>query len=210
MILVVLLLFTVSVNALAPGDPIGWVLHTDIIAYINDTPIRSYNIGGYTYVIAEDLIGYGFDVNWVASEADGILHINSGCGIVSASYTPKPNTHPAGEPAMPYLFTKILTYMAGQPVWGANIDGMTCVCMDDLAYFFADTYVWDPIARSLRLTLRENCASVVPDIWSFTYNTPGYDKDTAVRYKLKIIPSYVYISYVYFSLLCECIQLNTL
>ena len=63
LILVVLLLFTVSVNALAPGDPIGWVLHTDIIAYINDTPIRSYNIGGYTYVIAEDLIGYGFDVN---------------------------------------------------------------------------------------------------------------------------------------------------
>ena len=172
--------FPVYASALSPGDSIGWVLHTDIVAYINGTPIRSCNIGGYMYVIAEDLSGYGFDVNWAADEADGILRINSGSGIVSASYTPGPNTHPAGEPAMPYLFTKVLTYMAGQPVWGANIDGMTCVGMDDLAYFFADSYVWDPEARTLRLTLRENCTSVIPDTWSFTYNTPEYDKDTAV------------------------------
>ena len=174
------LLFTASAAALSPGDPMGWVLHTDTVAYINDTPIRSYNIGGYMYVIAEDLSGYGFDVNWAADEADGILRINSGSGMVSASYTPEPNTHPAGEPAMPYLFTKVLTYMADQPVWGANIDGMTCVCMDDLAYFFADSYIWDPETKTLRLTLRENCAASVPDTWSFTYETPEYDKDTAV------------------------------
>lgn len=175
-----MLLFTVSAGALAPGDPIGWVLYTDIVAYINDVPIRSYNIGGYTYVVAEDLVDYGFDVRWYPNEVDGVLRIVSGSGIVSASYTPEPNTHRAGEHAMPYLFTKILTFIAKQPVWGANIDGMTCVGMDDLAYFFADSYIWDPDARELRLTLRENCASVVPDVWSFTYDTPGYDKDVAV------------------------------
>ena len=177
---VVLMMFTFSVGALSPGDPLGWVLHTDIVAYINDTPIRSYNIGGYTYVVAEDLTGYGFHVAWNAQDADGVLHITSGDGIVRTAYTPQPNKHRSGEPAMPYYFTNILTYIAKQPVWGANIGGMTCVGMDDLAYFFAESYIWDPSARELRLTLRENCASVVPDVWSFTYTTPGYDKDTAV------------------------------
>ena len=52
--------------------------------------------------------------------------------------------------------------------------------MDDLAYFFADSYIWNPDARELRLTLRENCACVVPDVWSFIYNSSGYDKDSAV------------------------------
>ncbi|MGM9652238.1 MAG: hypothetical protein ACI3XP_01220 [Eubacteriales bacterium] len=178
--LLAVMLFTVSAGALSPGDPMGWVLYSDIVAYINDVPIRSYNIGGFTYVVAEDLVDYGFLVSWRPDDADGVLRIGSGSGIVSASYTPEPNTHRAGEPAMPYVFTKILTFIAGQPVWGANINGMTCVGMDDLAYFFADSYIWDPDARELRLTLRENCASVVPDVWTFTYDTPGYDKDVAV------------------------------
>jgi len=180
LMILIFMLFTISVGALSPGDHMGWVLHTDIIAYINDTPIRSYNINGYTYVIAEDLADYGFTVTWNSDDAEGVLRINSGNGTVSASYIPEPNTHYAGEPAMPYLFTNILTYIAGQPVWSANIGGMTCVGMDDLAYFFADSYIWDPNTRELRLTLRENCAHVVPDVWSFTYDTPGYDKDIAV------------------------------
>lgn len=178
--LLAIMLLTVSVSALSPGDPMGWVLHTDIIAYINDTPIRSYNIDGYTYVVAEDLTDYGFKVTWNADDADGVLSIISGTGIVSSVHTPESDTHRPGEPAMPYLFTNILTFIAKQPVWGANIGGMTCVGMDDLAYYFAESYVWDPDARELRLTLRDNCASAVPDVWSFTYDTPGYDKDVEV------------------------------
>ncbi len=174
------MIFTVSAGELSPGDPMGWVLHSDITAYINDAAIRSYNIDGYTYVVAEELADYGFDVNWDPNDADGVLRIADGTGIVHSTYTPEVNMHRSGELAMPYLFTNILTYIAGQPVWGANIDGMTCVGMDDLAYFFADSYIWDPDARELRLTLREHCASVVPDTWSFTYDTPGYDKDIAV------------------------------
>ena len=177
--LAVLPLFTPSAGALSPGDPLGWVLYTDIIAYINDTPIRSYNIDGYTYVVAEELADYGFHVTWDAR--DGVLQIASGDGIIRTAYTPIPDMHRSGEPAMPYFFTNILTYIANQPVWGANMGGLTCVGMDDLAYFFADSYIWDPDARELRLTLRENCACIVPDVWSFTYITPGYDKDTAVN-----------------------------
>ncbi len=178
--LVCVMMFTISAAALSPGERMGWVLHTDIIAYINDTPIRSYNIGGNTYVVAEELADYGFNVNWDATDADGVLRISEGTGIVRSTYTVKPNSHRPGDTAMPYVFTDILTYMAGQPVWGANIDGKTCVSVDDLAYFFADRYAWDPAARELRMTLRENGAAVVPDRWSFSYQTPEYDKDVAV------------------------------
>ena len=51
-----------SVFALNNGDVVDAVLHTDIVTYINGTPIESYNIKGYTAVKVEDLMNYGFMV----------------------------------------------------------------------------------------------------------------------------------------------------
>ena len=42
------LMLVAPAAALTPGDPIGWVLHSDIVVYIDGCPNRSYNIGGYT------------------------------------------------------------------------------------------------------------------------------------------------------------------
>ncbi|MBQ7097398.1 MAG: hypothetical protein IJN96_04905, partial [Clostridia bacterium] len=51
-----------SVSA-KPGDIAGKIYSTDIIAYVNDKPIESYNIGGKTAIIMEDLDeSYGFTV----------------------------------------------------------------------------------------------------------------------------------------------------
>ena len=38
------------------GDVVGHIYSTDIRAYINDTEVPAYNIGGRTVVIAEDLL----------------------------------------------------------------------------------------------------------------------------------------------------------
>lgn len=43
---------------------IGNVLSTDIIAYVDNIPIHSYNYQNHTYVMAEELRDYGFDVVW--------------------------------------------------------------------------------------------------------------------------------------------------
>ena len=43
---------------------IGNVLSTDIVAYVDRVPIRSYNYQNHTYVMAEELRDYGFDVIW--------------------------------------------------------------------------------------------------------------------------------------------------
>ena len=48
------------------GDVVGHTYYTDIAAQIDGHPLRSYNIGGETAVVAEDLREYGFSVVWDA------------------------------------------------------------------------------------------------------------------------------------------------
>ncbi len=145
-------LFMSAATALAPGDVLGWVLYTDVVAYIDGVPVRSYNIEGNTYVVAEDLAEYGFGVEW--NGATSTLHVTDAHRAVTAEYVPEANTHPAGTPAMPYLYTNVKTVLGGEVVTGYNIGGFTCVCMDDLAAYCASDYVWDGAASELRLTRR--------------------------------------------------------
>ncbi len=57
-----------GLSAGAAAQVTGTVLTTDIGAVIDGAPIHSYNVNGSTYVIAEDLRGYGFDVSYNDSE----------------------------------------------------------------------------------------------------------------------------------------------
>jgi len=144
-----------SARPLAPrvGDVIGNVLHTDIVCRIDDHPIRSYNIGGSTWIVAEDLLSYGFEVKWLGDERR--LVVGTARTASPEAYRPVIDSTAAGvtgTPAMPYYFTDITVTVAGKSVEGINIGGFTCICMDDLAAVFAVTYVWDPGARMLSLT----------------------------------------------------------
>lgn len=49
----------------------NYVLDTDVVAFIDEYPIRSYNIDNFIYVEAEDLQNYGFDV----TKADNSINI---------------------------------------------------------------------------------------------------------------------------------------
>lgn len=141
-------------SATAPGEEMGQVLYTDIVAYIDGYPVRSYNIGGNTYIVVEDLGAYGFDVIW--NSAEGKLIISTTRTAAPEAYTstfkPEANTHEPGTPAMPYLYTQITTWIGDQQVTGYNIGGFTCICMDDLAKHFAETYTWSPEDKALYMT----------------------------------------------------------
>ena len=50
------------------GDVIGNIYTTDILAVVDNMPIKSYNIGGKTAIVIEDLRDYGFYVEWNAEE----------------------------------------------------------------------------------------------------------------------------------------------
>ncbi len=155
-ILLLLLLtgLAATAHSAVPGEVIGAVLYTDVVAYIDGYPIRSYNIAWNTYVVAEDLMQYGFSVRWIPEEEKLVIdpeHLGSP-ETYSASYVPEANTHVAGEYAMPYLYTNITTWIGDVQIPGYNIGGYTCIGMDDLAKTFAETYIWDPSTITLRMT----------------------------------------------------------
>ena len=63
-ILVVFALANAVPAAAYTPQKIGVVLSTDILAYINEKPIASYNYADATYIMAKDLQDYGYDVLW--------------------------------------------------------------------------------------------------------------------------------------------------
>lgn len=170
-------MFAAPAAARAVGEPLGWVLASDIVAYIDGCPIRSYNIGGYTYVVAEDLADYGFGVEWRPESMQLVIRTERTAAPegYTADYTPAGQALAAGTPVMQYLHTNITTMIGEKAVVGYNIGGYTCVGMDDLAAVFAAEYVWDAGARELRMTSDRKTYA-----WTHVYEAPDYDKDTAV------------------------------
>ena len=57
----------------APGTVLGNYYETDIVTYLDGTPITAYNIGGRTYIWAEQMRDFGYTVDW--NEADRTLAV---------------------------------------------------------------------------------------------------------------------------------------
>lgn len=51
-------------NTIPAGKAIGYYYETDIITYLDSIPITAYNIGGRTYIHAEEMREFGYDVIW--------------------------------------------------------------------------------------------------------------------------------------------------
>ncbi|MBO5364190.1 MAG: hypothetical protein J6A56_01830 [Clostridia bacterium] len=50
------------------GTPLGYYFETDIITYLDNVPITAYNIGGRTYIHAEEMRKFGYLVDWHPEE----------------------------------------------------------------------------------------------------------------------------------------------
>ena len=59
-----ILLFTLFSLRAMGAQVIGTATNTDIAAFIDNLPIKSYHASGSTYIVAEDLRDYGFSVIW--------------------------------------------------------------------------------------------------------------------------------------------------
>jgi len=176
---VVFLLFSLVLSASAAevGEQVDWVLYTDIVTYIDGCPIRSYNIGGYTYVVAEDLAQYGFAVEWLPApkKLSVLAQRTRTPERYISNYSPVSDEGKRpGDLVLPVLHTDIVTEIRGKAVTSYNIGGYTCIGVDDLAAGFAEEYVWDGDARTLSLTTRQE------ENWNFVYETPEYHADTPV------------------------------
>lgn len=126
-----LLALPAQAGAASVGEVVGHVYSTDITAYVDGMLIPSYNIGGKTAVIAEDLMDYGFEVVW--DEENRTLS-------VSALEVPAEAPVPAipEEARTPGLVigdvyaTDIRVDVNEIPVTAYNIGGKTAIAFDEI------------------------------------------------------------------------------
>lgn len=142
------------VSAAKVGDPMGDVLYTDIVAYIDGHPIQSFNIGGNTYIVAEPLLLYGFGVIWDGDARQVIISKTRTASPenYTADYVPTSSAGKTGEVAMQYLYSDVVTLIGDKTVESFNIGGMTCISIDTLAAEFGYALTWDGDARTISMT----------------------------------------------------------
>ena len=110
----------------AQAKTIGTVLSTDIGTVIDGAACKTYNVDGRTFVVAEDLRGYGFDVEW--NESARLLTITQNpyahrTLLTADEVNIKKEDCPVGNPVMDILATDITVTVAGEAVESYNIDG---------------------------------------------------------------------------------------
>ena len=138
---------TVNVYAYQPKI-IGSVLSTDIIAYIDKNPIRSYNYSNSTYVLAKDLRDYGFEVTWNDDTRTVNITLPENRTVKEFSADEKQaleKRDPVGIKRYDVYQTDIQTLFDGEPVTSKdspaaiNVDGKTLILFSSLGNHFGRT-----------------------------------------------------------------------
>lgn len=186
-----IMIFSATVSAHSIGDIIGNVYSTDIVAYVDDVPINSYNIGGRTVVALEDLRNYGFEIDWQAENRRLIVKFSD-----RVSFTPnikKLTYNQQGEIIGNVYFSDIQVnlYDIDYAFDTYNIGGITCVAIEDIAISntsssgellysrYAMHYNWNSKKREIRLyALHKGDSISTPyGIGQITNISPYYDSN---------------------------------
>ena len=139
---------TVSAVALRTGDVVDYVLKTDIRAFIDGYEIPSYNIRNRLCIVAEDLRGYGFDVEWNAENKT--LHVTkNGYGVTSPIDVAATDSSSA---PLPVYYTDIVTYVNGEAVESFNIGGYTIIYLRELQRYGSCYYDFEAAASMVSTT----------------------------------------------------------
>lgn len=178
--LIVMLLVTFGMGVFAEGAEygvVGNIYSTDILTFVNQKPIDGYNIGGRTVVIAEELDGYGFNVEY----NDEIRTLKIYSQFDRGINNPEPIARgEVGQILGNVYKTDIKTYYNGILIEGYNIGGRTAVCLEDLgdtvnsanvAFGYSDYLgrsIWDADNRTISFeSYLQNEASIlgVPKVY---------------------------------------------
>lgn len=127
------LLFSVPASA----QRVGVVKSTDIVTFIDGSPIESYNYNGNTYIEAESLAAYGFDVEWKPDERrlDISRRERAFAPFVPWEINEKKEGRVLFEPVYDVYATDIVTYINGEAAGGINVGGRTLVSNDYMELF---------------------------------------------------------------------------
>ncbi len=159
------------------------IIYTDIVAYIDDKPIQSFNIEGKTFIFVEDLNKYGFDVKWVEENQYLSIEYNP-TKQITAKYIPEIDKSKIGE-IIGIATNKDMTVCIERQSIGnkCSIRGKTAILLDTLAQYYAKDYTWSQDERTLKLTLSKEKAKTFDwssNIdWRDSYSNSDYIKDTS-------------------------------
>lgn len=99
---------TVEHSTLPSGTPVGHYFETDIITTLDGQSMTAFNLGGRTYIHAEQMRDFGYIVDWNAEKrqlnitgSDRAYEYN-----ISLSNGEKPNIESKGEGAFSIVYTK--------------------------------------------------------------------------------------------------------
>lgn len=163
---------TIAVPAFAYAPKkIGKVYSTDIIAYVNDVPIRSYNYMDQTFVIAEDLRNYGFDVIWNGTDRTVTItppKADTKIELSAEKQQELTKRMTIGRPLYDVYWTDIktklddsLTLENDAYAKTCNINGQTMILFSELGKYYGKTE-WDPENRVAKVTTSVEEISVSP------------------------------------------------
>ena len=125
-----------QIPCFASGEIAGHIYSTDIVAYINGILVNSYNIGGKTAVVVEELLdfsktSYGFDGSYDDSKRL-LSFYTTGYSGWGNSEIPASNIV-SGKIVGNIYNTDIKVDLNGEEVKGYNIGGKTAVTIEDIA-----------------------------------------------------------------------------
>lgn len=182
-----LILSATCAKAANIGDVIGDIYSTDIIAYVDDAPIRSYSLNGKTAVILEDLRRYGFTVGY----NDNLRAVYA--GVLYNTYASEPDTverGQCGEIVGHIYYSDITASINGVDVPSFSLNGETAVAIEDIGGDITQTdrsntgmmYKWDAENRTITL-LPERDNIIKAAIVFNQYSAAPYIENGILKYE---------------------------
>ena len=149
------IMFIMSAAATAAnGDIAGRIYSTDIRAYINGVEVKSYNIGGKTAVVIEDVLNYGSH-QYIYDNSSRTLKFFSLAPYYLVEEKAQSKAVPGKVTGNIYK-TDIKTSVYDVVVPSYNIGGKTAVAIEDLGYDkefspIGGRYIWNETDRTISL-----------------------------------------------------------
>lgn len=154
-LVIVMLASMLCMGVNAAHGKAGDYYYTDIKSYVRGQLINSFNVGGKTVIIAEDLSSYGFNVRWDA--AARALYISDAHRKAVSNAVNSANGA-IGAVAGSYYHTDIVTYFNNTAIESYNLDGKT-VFPATLLRDFGYNVEWD--AENRRVLVETDGSSLI-------------------------------------------------
>lgn len=187
-VLSVLMLFSINAVSYAKtGDVAGKIYSTDIKAYINGVCVDSYNIGGKTVVVIEDItnqFAYVDDIRTLVIWDFAPQYLVG---------TKKSGTEKPGRVVGKIYETDIKTIFRGKELTSYSLNGKMAIEIEELGYDnrFSDIggkYIWNPEDRTISLEMMYRYSSKLHDILrEKTLNMVIEEKDG--KYMAEFVPA---------------------